>query len=84
VVETVPQGLGFEHGEIWQYDPLGVINNRRMELDITPYQHQGKPDLEKIRNMNSWEEVHNLLQGHIQKEVSMPSMQEVDILTPLP
>jgi hypothetical protein len=43
-VETMLQGLRFEQGEIWQYDPLGVINNIRMEMDITPYQHQGKPD----------------------------------------
>jgi len=33
VVEIVLQGMGFEQGEIWQYDPLGVMNNRRVELD---------------------------------------------------
>ena len=30
VVETMMQGMGFEQGEIFQYNPLRVINNRRV------------------------------------------------------
>jgi len=34
--------------------------------------------------MNTWEEVHNILQGQIKKEAPLPSMQELYISTPLP
>jgi hypothetical protein len=46
--------LHLEKGESWQYDPLGVINARRLEFEITGYEHQSKPDLEQIKNLNSW------------------------------
>jgi hypothetical protein len=46
VVETMLQELGFEQGTTWKYDPLGVISNKRLELQITTYEHQRKPDLE--------------------------------------
>jgi hypothetical protein len=35
VLETMLQDLGLEQGgTTWKYDPLGFINNKRMELDI--------------------------------------------------
>jgi hypothetical protein len=81
VLETMLQELGLEQGTTWQYDPLGVINNKRLELDISTYKHQSKPDLEQIRNLDTWEEIQNFLQGQIQKETQ--STQEVNIDTPL-
>jgi hypothetical protein len=35
VVEVMLQGLGLEQGESWKYDPLGVINAKILEFEIT-------------------------------------------------
>jgi len=46
VLETMLRELGLKQGTTWQYDPLGVINSIRLELDISTYKHQNKPNLE--------------------------------------
>jgi hypothetical protein len=54
-MQKMLQELGLEQGIAWKYDPLGVINNIRLELDISTYKHQSKPDLEQIINLDTWD-----------------------------
>jgi hypothetical protein len=54
VLETMLQELGLEQRKSWKYDPLWVINNKRMELYISTYKHQIKPKLEHIINLDTW------------------------------
>jgi hypothetical protein len=53
--------LGIEQRTTWKYGSLGVINNGRLEIDMSTYKHQSKPDLEQIINLDTWEEIQNIL-----------------------
>ena len=53
-VEAMLQGLGLELGESWQYDPLGVINAKRLQFEITGYEYQSRPDPKQNMNLNRW------------------------------
>jgi hypothetical protein len=49
--EEMLQQLHLEKGEKWVYDPFNVISTRRPS-----YKHQPNPLLERISNLDSWEE----------------------------
>jgi hypothetical protein len=76
VVEAMLQGLGLKQGEAWKYDPLGVINAKRLEFEITGYEHQSRPDLEQLRNLDSWQEVQNRSLSSQDEDIDTPQQHE--------
>ena len=46
--------LKFEIGEVWHYDPHGIISSRRKEINASAYEHEFKPELEWKANFYSW------------------------------
>jgi hypothetical protein len=44
------------------YDPQVIISTKRMKNGLFPYQRQLKPQLERISNQYSWEDVQRILQ----------------------
>ena len=49
--------MGLELTKSWNYDPHGIITTIRKTYDLFPYPHQSKSDIEKLANLESWEDV---------------------------
>lgn len=45
--------FNFELGEVWNYDPHGVIYMRRREINASVYEIDSKPKLEWKTNLDS-------------------------------
>lgn len=65
-VEIMLKELKFEIGEVWNYDPHGIISNRRKEINASTYEYEYKPELESKDNLSSWP-------INIEMEVETPS-----------
>lgn len=46
--------LNFEIGEVWHYDPHGIISSRRKYINASTYEHECRPELEWEDNLDSW------------------------------
>jgi hypothetical protein len=57
VVEILLQEMNFQQGEIWHYDPYSIISTKRIEVDLSPYEHHSQPQLEQLMNQYSWDKV---------------------------
>lgn len=62
--------MGFQLSFTWSYDPFNIISDLRVELKTTPYNHTPRPEIEKFRNQEQWEE--NTLQ-EAKEQVLPPS-----------
>ena len=46
----------------WKYDPHHVISYLRISTKFFPYLHNPNLEMERLENINSWEEVQQILQ----------------------
>ena len=54
VVESLLKKINFELGYFWNYDPHGVIAQRREKIKSSTYEHEYRPQIEWKANHDSW------------------------------
>ena len=63
------QQLDFEKGSKWVYDPHGVVATRR-----PMYKNLPNPIVERISNLDSWEDVKKILEAQAQNKTTIELM----------
>jgi len=75
VTEEIPQHLDFEKGIKWMYDPHGVL------VAIRPmYKHMSNPVVEITANLDSLEEVKQILEARAQNQTITQSMNQSNVI----
>lgn len=46
--------MTFQPSFTWSYDPFGIIYDFRVDLKMTPYNHNPRPEIEKFTNQEQW------------------------------
>lgn len=54
-------GMHFPRANKWRYDPHNIIYNLRKDQDRENYNHEPNVELERVPNMQTWEEVQAIL-----------------------
>ena len=65
IEESMLKDLNMEHEEKWHYDPHHIISQKRILSGFIPYTHQSDPKIEKVENMDTWEQVCQLKQKKV-------------------
>ena len=48
------QEMNLPQGEVWPYDPKGVLTNRKKKIKSTTYAHETRPFIEWRANLDVW------------------------------
>ena len=75
LVEKLLQRLNLPLGFMWNYDPKGVISKKRQNVRLVKYPHHPQEMLDKISNLESWQEVKVIMCPKQEKESQVISTQ---------
>lgn len=69
ITDDLLKNMKFQKGKKMHYDPYHVILEKREKIRISIYEHQADPELEKVANLESWEQVKKILinSRHVEK-----------------
>lgn len=54
--DAILKQMGFQQRFTWSYERFSIISDLGVELKTTPYNHTPRPEIEKLRNQEHWEE----------------------------
>ena len=54
LVEEFLKKMEFQKGDVWHYDPKGIISQRRKNIKASTYEHEPRTGVEWKANSDSW------------------------------
>lgn len=60
-MENIIEGMHLVKASKWKYDPHSVIYNMRKDIHKEAHKHEPNPELEKVENQDTYEQVEAIL-----------------------